>query len=111
MMPVADGIDFVDVVAHWSSPSAIRAAWGVWRAARGAQRPGHVASLRQGAARARGAHLHAGAALDRLHHGGEILVRSVLVAGGLKELRDRFGNVHRHAERLALAKTQLEVLG
>ena len=46
-----------------------------------------------------------GKALDRLHHGGEILVRSVFVAGGLQELRDGFGNLHRHAERLALAET------
>src|SRR5262245_55625699 len=28
MMPVANGIDFVDVVAHWSSPSGMRAARG-----------------------------------------------------------------------------------
>src|SRR5499433_855294 len=85
----------------------------VGSAARGApRRVGDTgASLRQWASGARRAHFHAGAALDRLHHSGEILVRSVLVAGGLKELRDGFGNVHRHAERLALAETQLEVFG
>src|SRR5262249_15257540 len=40
MMLVANGIDFVDVVAHWSSPSGMRAARGQG-ARRGAPRRGH----------------------------------------------------------------------
>src|SRR5262245_5011434 len=40
MMPVADGIDFVDVVAHWSSPSGMRA-YDAHGARCGAPRPGH----------------------------------------------------------------------
>src|SRR6266446_6677619 len=112
MMSVADGIDFVDVIAHGRLRQGCSIMMRRERSARGAPRcvGGHGASLRQWPAGARRAHFHAGAALDRLHHGGEILVRSVLVAGGLQELRDGFGNLHRHAERLALAETQLEVL-
>src|SRR5215472_6379472 len=40
MMPVANGIDFVDVVAHWSSPSGMRA-YDAHGARCGAPRPGH----------------------------------------------------------------------
>src|SRR4029453_19059809 len=58
VMPVADGIDLVGVVSHALSIGGTRAL------------------LRQRGAEARRAHLDAGAALDRLHHGRKILVRS-----------------------------------
>src|SRR5215472_11021137 len=104
MMSVADGINFVDVIAHGRLRQGCSIMMPRERSARCAT-PGTRASLRQWPAGARRAHLHAGTALDRLHHGGEILVRSVFVAGGLQELRDGFGNLHRHAERLAPAET------
>src|SRR5437899_12809119 len=113
MMSVADGIDFVDVIAHGRLRQGCSIMMRRERSARGAPRcvRGHGASLRQWPAGARRAHLHAGTALDRLHYGGEILVRSVFVAGGLQELRDGFSTLHRPAERFALGETELEGLG
>ena len=90
MVPVADRVDLVDVVAHGCSPIVrTRVRFG-------------AIGYRFGRA-----HLDAGAPLDRLHHGGEVLVRSVLVAGESQHPRDRLGDIHRHAERLALGQASL----
>src|SRR5947208_11243495 len=110
VVPVSNGIDLMRVVAHSFSPSGIsRKSY-----ARGAERrvnARHEALLRQRGAKALRSDLDAGTALDRLHHGGEILVRPVLVARHLQDASDGLGDLHRHAEGLALTKTQLEVLG
>ena len=106
VVPVSNGIDLMRVVAHSFSPSGIsRKSY-----ARGAERrvnARHGALLRQRGAKALRSDLDAGTALDRLHHGGEILVRPVLVARHLQDASDGLGDLHRHAERLALTKTQL----
>ncbi len=58
----------------------------------------------------RRAHLDAGAALDRLHHGGEVLVGAVLVTGELQHASHGLRDRHRHAQRLALGEAELHVL-
>src|SRR5437763_7147109 len=57
-----------------------------------------------------GAHLDAGAALERLHDGGEVLVRADLLAGALERAHHRLGHLHRDAERLRLGEREADVL-